>query len=295
MPKRNRRTQQDEPFLFELPRAIVPDVKVKAPTHPIWTENKAKLIERYLYYFVLVTKHGAYIDGFAGPQSPQDPDMWAAKLVLESEPRWLTQFHLFDHAKRQLKRLHDLKQSHPAREIYIYKGDFNQRALELLNSGKIKQKEATFCLLDQRTFECHWSTLQALASYKQLGNKVELFYFLPRFWLSRALAAQRNTATLEKWWGRQDNWGALRSMGRNEFLQLVVERFKKELGYRSVIPWPIYKTEKGKIVMYYMIHATDHPAAPDLMARAYEKAVLPKEPLQQLALELGLQAPMNLT
>src|SRR5712672_141396 len=39
----------------------------KRPQHPIWTENKAKLIERYLYYFVMVTKHGAYIDGFAGP------------------------------------------------------------------------------------------------------------------------------------------------------------------------------------------------------------------------------------
>lgn len=289
MPKRNRRNQPVEPFLFELPSAILPDVKIKAPTHPIWTENKARLIERYLYYFVLLTKHGAYVDGFAGPQNPQDPNMWAAKLVLESEPRWLRQFHLFDRAKKQLKHLYNLKQSHPDREVNIYKGDFNKRVVELLKSGKIQQKEATFCLLDQRTFECHWLTLQALASYKKSGNKVELFYFLPRFWFSRALAAQKNTAALEKWWGRQDNWGALRRMGRNEFLQMVVGRFKRELGYRSVIPWPIYKSEKGKTVMYYMIHATDHPAAPDLMARAYEKAVLPKEPLEQLALELRPQ------
>ena len=41
--------------------------------------------------------------------------------------------------------------------------------------------------------------------------------------------------------------------------------------------------------MYYMIHATDHPLAPGLMARAYKKAVFPKEPIEQLRLELGLE------
>jgi hypothetical protein len=59
-----------------------------APAHrPIWTENKAKLIERYLFYFVLITKHGAYIDGFAAPQDSTNPDAWSAKLVLGSVPK----------------------------------------------------------------------------------------------------------------------------------------------------------------------------------------------------------------
>ena len=40
--------------------------------------------------------------------------------------------------------------------------------------------------------------------------------------------------------------------------------------------------------MYYMIHATDHPEAPKLMERAYNKAVQTKEPLDQLQLQLGL-------
>jgi hypothetical protein len=42
--------------------------------------NKARLIYRYLFYFVLVTKHGTYIGGFAGPQGVQEN--WAAQLVL---------------------------------------------------------------------------------------------------------------------------------------------------------------------------------------------------------------------
>jgi hypothetical protein len=39
--------------------------------------------------------------------------------------------------------------------------------------------------------------------------------------------------------------------------------------------------------MYYMVHATDHPLAPSLMSRAYRKAGLPKEPVEQLQLELS--------
>jgi hypothetical protein len=41
--------------------------------------------------------------------------------------------------------------------------------------------------------------------------------------------------------------------------------------------------------MYYMIHATDHPVAPELMLRAYQKAVKPKESYEQLSMELKEQ------
>jgi hypothetical protein len=78
-------------------------------TRPLWTKNKAKLIERYLYYFVLVTKHGTYIDCFGGPQSRDNEDMWAAKLVLESKPRWLRTIVLGDINKKQVRRLKKLR------------------------------------------------------------------------------------------------------------------------------------------------------------------------------------------
>src|SRR3981081_793976 len=83
-----------------------------APAHrPIWTENKAKLIERYLYYFVLITKHGTYIDGFAGPQEADKPEMWAAKLVLESEPKRLRHLYFYDVDPNQIAALTDLRKS----------------------------------------------------------------------------------------------------------------------------------------------------------------------------------------
>lgn len=288
MARRVRHEEEEGPSLFTLPEPTRPEPKVKQPLHAIWTENKAKLIERYLHYFVFITHHGTYIDGFAGPQKLAQNDSWAAKLVLENEPRWLRNFYLFDKSKKQEQALKALVASQPEpnrgrrepnRHINIQRGDFNVLVLNLLASEKIKQKEATFCLLDQRTFECHWATLQALAGYKTSGYKIELFYFLPHLWFNRSLANQKEMQTLDRWWGRKD-WAALRKMNSLGRAQEFVKRFKKELGYASVKPWPIYKRQDSKTVMYYMIHATDHPDAPMLMSRAYSKAVTPETPQQ---------------
>ena len=58
-----------------------------------------------------------------------------------------------------------------SRTIKLYGRDFNASVDEILNGGTISQREATFCLLDQRTFECHWQTLEKLARYKVGGKQ----------------------------------------------------------------------------------------------------------------------------
>ncbi len=154
-----------------------------------------------------------------------------------------------------------------------------------MSHASITESEATFCLLDQQTFECHWATVQTLAKHKQSGYKIELFYFLPNFWLGRALAAQKRLAAIREWWGRGD-WDGLSGLTAQARGDLLVKRFKEELGYRFVFAFPIFQRESGGRIMFYMIHASDHPAAPDLMRRAYNKAVQPKEPPEQLELYL---------
>lgn len=276
--------------LVELPPAVSPEVPVRQIRHPIWTENKAKLIERYLYYFVMITKHGSYIDGFAGPQEPDKPDMWAAKLVLESQPGWLRKFYLFEKDTEKVIQLRQLRDSQPnKRRVWVQSGDCNDGIARLLKSSVIPETEATFCLLDQRTFECHWETVTRLARYKKLGNKIELFYFLANSWLDRALAASRDGSVVERWWGKSD-WNTLRGMRAPDRAQLLTQRFKDELGYRSAKPWPIREQGDSGKTMYFMIHATDHEEAPKLMDRAYHSLGLAKENLSQLQLELGLRA-----
>ena len=282
------RGSQKQDSLFPLPPPHPREPAVKCVQRPLWTENKAQLIERYLFYFVLVTKHGTYLDAFAGPQDSTKPESWSAKLVLENEPRWLRHFYLCDSSPEQIRYLQALKRAQPRlpnRHIRVLKGDCNEIIPRLLARSVIKPKEATFCLLDQRTFECKWSTVQALARYKT--PKIELFYFLANAWLDRAFAAVKGTGTreIEEWWGGKD-WRSMQGKSSWERGRLVAARFRTELGYASAKPWAIYGRPGGGRIMYFMIHATDHAKAPDLMRRAYEQAVQPKESTAQLLLEL---------
>jgi len=223
-----------EPLFPDLPVSVQKRVRrYKRVREPIWTENKARFIEHYLRFFVQITKHGAYIDGFAGPQYSEKPDAWAAALVLASEPKWLRHFFLCELTKRGVAALRELKKSQPEprdkkgrklpRTIDILKGDFNVNIEKILRPDKIAQKEATFCLLDQRTFECHWATVRSLAAYKKPPNK------------------------------DKSAW---------EIAEIVRKRFEDELRYKSCAACPIFDRNKGNKVMYYMIHASDYDEAP---------------------------------
>lgn len=278
------------PLFPELEPLIEAKVRrYKRIQQPIWTENKARFVQRYLEFFVQVTKHGAYIDGFAGPQYLDKPDAWAAALVLESKPKWLRKFFLCELTKRGVTALKRLVKAQPeprdrkgrklSRTIEVWPGDFNVNIETILNEGGITQKEATFCLLDQRTFECHWATLRKLATYKEPpNNKIELLYFLGVGWIHRAISGIRNKDKLSRWWGKPD-WIDLRLKTSWELAELVRERFQDEMGYRFSAAYPIYDKKAGGKIMYYMIHASDHDEAPALMVRAHHKAVrsLPRE------------------
>ena len=256
----------------------------KRVEHPIWSHSKAQFIAQYLRYFVQITKHGAYIDGFAGPQYPEHLDAWTAAKVLASEPKWLRQFFLCELKQSSVKELEKLVAEQPIpmskaghrlpRKVSIYAGDFNQTVDAVLASNRLNQKEATFCLIDQRTFECHWSTLTKIAGYKQAPhNKIELLYFLGVGWIHRAMSGLKDFHGMgELWWGR-DDWTSLPDMSCIALAELVRTRFSEELGYQHTAAYPIYSQEHGNRVMYYMIHASDHPEAPALMVRAHSRAV----------------------
>jgi hypothetical protein len=99
----------DHPSLWpddQLPRSSpkLPEKNFKPLRFPLWTQNKARLIQEYLRLFEFITRHGTYIDGFAGPQASADADMWAAKLVLKTEPN-------FGYAIMTPAKLRNLKRS----------------------------------------------------------------------------------------------------------------------------------------------------------------------------------------
>jgi three-Cys-motif partner protein len=270
----------------------IPADPAKVPGH-FWSGCKARLIEGYLFLFLQVTKHGTYIDGFAGPQVAEDLDGWSAGRVIRGQRGRdqirLQHFHLFDTDARKAPILQALADSRPDLDICVYPRDFNTEVVNLLRPEVIRPTEATFCLLDQHTFECRWSTLQALAAYK--SPKIELFYFFAEGWLNRALANTTvNQADLTAWWGGE-GWQSLPGMSGRVRADLLAERFRGELGYTYSRPFPVFRTREAQQVFYYMVHASDHPAAIEFMVRAYREAVSPKEPVNQPTLPIDLPLP----
>ena len=287
--KKPERKPHPSPELANMPSVDTNDrCKIGGVDAPVWTANKAKLIQAYLKGFVFVTKTGTYLDLFAGPQESEFPDTWAAKLVLESEPRWLKKFALFEKGAQSAKRLRELAQEHRRRaswrSIRVFHGDCNEMVKKYFNQNAIWAKEPTFCLLDQHTFQCSWETVQAIARHKRYGHKIELFYFLPEAWADRAVASNTPEA-LERWWGNKQ-WDEFKNTPWPRRGLLLAERFRKELKYKFAHPYPIYKKPTGGRVMFYMVHASDHPDARRLMDNAYRNCVapLPKQRLEDVEL-----------
>jgi three-Cys-motif partner protein len=260
---------------WEIPPVTGNVVEIDCLSSPIWTETKAQLIAHYLRLFLMITKHGVYIDGFAGPQDKSNPESWAAKLVLEMTPHWMKRFFLCEFDEKSYIALDSMLQSQPkirGRQVLPKRGDFNQWVDEVLDSGAITDKTASFALLDQRATECHWATVEKLAAHKRGSTKIELFYFFPTGWVHRSIAETEDKAVLDAWWGDR-GWCQVEGIKQDQAAGLLARKIQA-LGYRDVKSWPICSREFGTgRTMYHMIHATDHLEAPRLMYRAYRNLI----------------------
>ena len=230
------------------------------------------MIDEYIHLFLVVTKHGVYLDLFAGPQRASDTTNWSVRRVLkrrtEGNPS-IRHYAVCDIDPRKAQRLRDLGRDHPS--FRVYEGDANRSVHTMLEEAPITPKTACFCLIDQRTFECDWATVEAVARHKVEGYKVEVFYFLAQGWIDRAWASTKKERKLATWWGNEEYEG-FRTLSSVERAQALCGRFRDELGYAYSKPFTIHQKGKGSRVMYYMIHASDHPDASHLMSRAYLKA-----------------------
>jgi three-Cys-motif partner protein len=269
-------------YLFDMDSLPAADAEAqfRSIDTPLWTKNKARFIARYLKSFTYVTKHGTYIDAFAGPQHEESRiETWAAKLVMENKPAWLRNFFLFDADPDQISHLQELKNSYIAansdgvkRSVNVVPGDCNETLPKFLREMPLKEKEASFCLLDQRSTECAWETVRAVATHKGAGggNKIELFYFLPQGWIDRTIKSWRRDVEerCRRWWGKEGVMDFLR-LSSFERGRTMARRFKDELGYKYSFPFPIQKEGERGCIMFWMIHASDHERATPLMNQAY--------------------------
>lgn len=245
----------------------------------LWTHQKAQLIARYLYSFLSVTKNGIYIDAFAGPQSIENrQDSWAALALLEKESIFLNRACLFEQDREKISLLEDLRKKYcqgftrlSNRQVVVFPGDCNREIPDYLKRHPIKSKKAAFALLDQRTHECTWNLVKTLAEHKVGGKRIELFYFLAQGWMNRSIKSSSQPAKIseiESWWGKP-NWQEFVALNSFERSQIMEERFKNELGYKFARAFPMKEAGNEGSIMFWLIHASDHPRANPLMISAY--------------------------
>jgi three-Cys-motif partner protein len=268
------------PHLFDLEEFICSKPQQSEHlTGNLWTHQKADLIARYLYSFLAVTKNGIYIDAFAGPQHPESRDeSWAAKKVLEKRSQYLGRACLFEQDPDKMPLLEQLRKEHCQgytrlwrRQVVVTEGDCNIEIPKYLRQHPIKPKRATFALLDQRTHECSWDLVRTLANHKVEGTKVELFYFLAQGWMNRSVKSAKTPEKfdeIEAWWGRSD-WRDFMELKSFERAGVLEKRFKEDLGYRHSKAFPMKQRGNDGTIMFWLIHASDHPRAIPLMAGAY--------------------------
>lgn len=123
-------------------------------------------------------------------------------------------------------------------------------AVRILGSGEMTEKEATFCLLDQRTLEY----VENLAKFTSSGHKIRVSYFLANSWLDRAFHPRR-ISTFSRRGG--DATAGPTFVACHE---MNGEMFWSDDSPRpwllSVRAWPIYERENGGAVMYYLRHGS---------------------------------------
>ena len=258
---------QIDAFSAESPGELTrPRLEKSGPA--LWTAEKSALIDEYIHLFLLVTKHGVYVDLFAGPQHVEDTESWSVRRVLERRTEGnpsIRHFAVCDKDQGQAQRLRELGSHHPS--FRVYAEDVNEEIHTILEEAAIGSNTACFCLIDQRTFECHWATVKAVARHKSEGRKIELFYFLAQGWLDRA-QSRASQEKLRAWWGNGD-YGQFLGLRSYERANALCRRFRDELKYEHAMPFAIQEKGANSRIMYYMIHASDHRRAAELMSQAY--------------------------
>ncbi len=181
----------------------------------------------------------------------------------------------------------------------VHSGDSNTVLRTLFESNAIDRDRPLFVCLDQNSTELLWATVEMISCFKELDVdankcKAELWILFNQYQVIQRLwpVAPRQAGLLNPYakaldgvFGSRDAWEDLWK-SKAEPLALMhryCDRLE-DLGYQYVLP-QLIKSDAGP--QYYMIHATDHPAAVEFMRWAKNSHSKEKGRGLQTALALG--------
>ena len=284
------------------------DITVEVREFHGWTLDKLNVLELYLKLYRRVAGGGAFIDAFAGTgrgilDNPGEQGQRDGSSLIAAKSGAFSKLHLIEIDRHNFQALEQTIGTLPARtasRISTYQGDCNQIIPELLSRSELDNDRPCFALFDQESTQLHWSTIEAIAGWKQYEPpltmagrpkkcKAELWILFNshqaifRLWPNDRdkYPESFSPSTLDRIFGSRDAWWDLWESGKPA--KALVPRFAeqlKSLGYQYVLPQLIKNPETG-MPQYHMIHATDHPSAVSFMRWAkrrtdgYEDQPLP--------------------
>ena len=260
-----------------------------------WTRGKLDILRKYLDAFTTTTKNKAgeriYLDAFAGQAENVDrltgtPIEGSARIALTIDDPPFTRLHFFEVSERAPALDAALRVDFPDRQFEVHGGDCNTQIPSALDALSDLSWAPTFAFIDPNGMEAAWTTLEAIARFRESRKtKVELWllFAVPQF--SRLLRVDgtevrsEDVETINRLFGTEQ-WQAIYqarlnetiepSEAREEYLNLLRWRLENVLGYRWTHPLEV-RNERG-VIIYYMVFATDHPAGTKIMSDLYGAA-----------------------
>lgn len=258
-----------------------------------WTRGKLDLLRRYLDAFTTASKGQReiiYLDLFGG--QPQNRDRLteedfdgSARIALAVDDAPFSRLRFFELEPFASGLRAALGADFQGRDFDVVPGDCNETIGAALANLRSMNWAPTFAFVDPNGPDIHWSTVEALSTFKSPGRtKTEIWLLLAAGMFIRTLRKDgkvraADAEKLDRMYGT-DQWRAIyeaRVSGhlepadaREEYVNLMRWRLQEVLGYRWAHPLEIFNERGGSI--YHMIFATDHEVGNRIMTSMYNRA-----------------------
>ena len=260
-----------------------------------WTQGKLDILRAYLDSFTTTSKRKSderiYLDLFAGGarnvelhSGEEFPG--SAEIALEINNPPFTRLRFFEKERAGQLR-NSLQNQIRDRDVKIISGDCNDKIGEVLSGLSQYNWAPTFAFIDPNGPDCHWSTLESLARFKNAESKykTEIWLLFAHGMFTRNLPLDGNISPaweerMTRMFGIEcwiDIYEARRSErldasgARTEYVNLMRWRLENQLGYKWTHTLQVFNEQNSPL--YHLIFATDNKAGNRIMTHLYKKAL----------------------
>ncbi|MCB9134141.1 MAG: three-Cys-motif partner protein TcmP [Anaerolineales bacterium] len=250
--------------------------------------EKLHYFQRYIYQFTTALKskfnERNYIDLFSGTGlcivNETNEEVNGSSLIALTATAPFTNYYFIELDQQHhsaLKTRADSIISHQPTTRRYFQGDCNNKAYDVLKYIN-KRYSVNLAIIDGFGIECHWSTIEALASCQRM----DLIILFPqgmninrnlKFWVDSEANSLDLFFGTDEWRNIYEQAHGIASQCIRPFLDLYQSNLKK-LGYggENQVREQLIRSSGGQ-KLYYLIFASRHPLGDKFWAQATDKTL----------------------